>query len=300
MSAFTESRNPASNEIDTLPTLEMVRLINREDAKVAPAVAAEAEAIAAAIDAISSRMAAGGRLIYAGAGTSGRLGVLDASECPPTFGTEPDLVIGLMAGGHRALTESIEGAEDDPTLGAQAIVDLKVGHNDCLVGIAASGRTPFVLGAMQAASERDALVISLACNRPSPMEAAAAIAIAPLVGPEVLTGSTRLKAGSAQKMVLNMISTGVMIRLGKSYGNLMVDVQQSNVKLRDRARRIVAEACGIDEAAAGVELAACNGEVKVAIVANLTGLPPEQARQKLLAHNGVIRNALTNTNNQEA
>ena len=238
----TESRNPATANIDTVSTLEMVRLINAEDAKVAPAVATQLPHIAEAIDRIAARMREGGRLIYVGAGTSGRLGVLDASECPPTFNTAPKQVVGLIAGGNIALTTAVEGAEDDREAGARAIAALNVAAKDNVVGIASSGSTPYVLGALAEARRRGALTISLACNSPAPVEALADVIIAPIVGPEVLTGSTRLKAGTAQKMVLNMLSTGVMIRLGKTYGNLMVDVRATNAKLRQRARRIVMQA----------------------------------------------------------
>ncbi len=289
---ITEARNPATNHIDTLPTLEMVRLINAEDARVAPAVTAELPAIAQAIDRIAERMRAGGRLIYIGAGTSGRLGVLDAAECPPTFSVPADRVVGLIAGGRRALYESVEGAEDDPDAGARDVAELGVGPADSVVGIAASGRTPYVLGGLAEARRRGALVIGLACNRPCPLEELADIMIAPLVGPEVITGSTRLKAGTAQKMVLNMLSTGVMIRLGKTFGNLMVDVQPTNSKLRARARRIVASACNLpaDEAAALLER--CGGEVKTAIVCALLGVTADEARQRLAAAGGVIRQAI--------
>ncbi len=293
----TEARNPATEQIDTLSTLEMVRLINAEDARVAEAVAVELPQIAAAIDAIAERMRRGGRLIYIGAGTSGRLGVLDASECPPTFGTPPELVVALIAGGTRAITEAVEGAEDDAEAGAREIAALEVGPQDSVVGIAASGRTPYVIGGMAEARWRGALVISLATNHPAPLEELAAIAIAPLVGPEVIAGSTRLKSGTAQKMVLNMLSTGVMIRLGKTFSNLMVDVQPTNAKLRARARRIVAQAgesAGrpISEEEAGAMLEACGGEVKTAIVALLAQVTPEEARARLAAAGGVVRGAL--------
>lgn len=289
---LTEARNPATACIDTLPTLEMARLINAEDRTVAEAVGRELEHIAAAIDAIAVRMAQGGRLIYIGAGTSGRLGVLDASECPPTFGTAPEQVIGLIAGGERAIRHAVEGAEDDREAGAADIAALQVTPLDSVVGIAASGRTPYVLGGMAEAKRRGALVLSLACHHPSPMADLADIWIAPLTGPEVITGSTRLKAGTAQKLVLNMLSTGVMIRLGKTYGNLMVDVQPSNAKLRARARRIVELACDLSPEAAQAALAACNHEVKTAIVAQLAGLSPEEARSRLARAQGVVRAAL--------
>jgi len=290
--SFTESRNPATCNIDAIPTLEMVRLINAEDAKVATAVEAELPAIAAAIDAIAERMRRGGRLIYIGAGTSGRLGVLDASECPPTFSAAPGQVVGVIAGGPTALTTAVERAEDSPDSGAVDVAALDVGPDDSLVGVAASGGTPYVLGGMAEARRRGALVVSVACNRPAPVHAAADIAIAPIVGPEVITGSTRLKAGTAQKMVLNMLSTGAMVRLGKTYGNLMVDVQATNAKLQARARRIVAVACDISEEQAGELLVACNGEVKTAIVVSLNDVSPEEARQQLQAVDGVVRHTL--------
>lgn len=289
---ITESRNPATAQIDALSTLEMVRLINAEDARVAGAVAAELPAVARAIDAIAGRMRGGGRLIYVGAGTSGRLGVLDASECPPTFNTPPGQVVGLIAGGTRALTHVAEGAEDDADAGARDVSAADVAGHDSVVGIAASGRTPYVVGALAEAKRRGALTVSLACAHPSPIAELADIAIAPLVGPEVIAGSTRLKSGTAQKLVLNMLSAGVMIRLGKTYGNLMVDVQATNAKLRARARRIVAEACGLAPDAAAALLAGCAGEVKTAIVASLAAIPPEEARRRLAAVGGVVRQAL--------
>jgi N-acetylmuramic acid 6-phosphate etherase len=289
---LTESRNSATEQIDVLPTADLVRLINTEDARVPAAVAAELSPIAEAIDRIAARMRAGGRLIYVGAGTSGRLGVQDAAECRPTFSAPPGLVVALIAGGPRALTEAVEGAEDDAAAGARDVAALDVGSNDSLVAIAASGATPYPLGALIEARQRGALAVSLACNRPSPLEQAADIGIAPLVGPEVIGGSTRLKAGTAQKLVLNMISTGVMIRLGKTFGNLMVDLQPTNVKLRRRACRIVQEACGISAGEAERVLARCGGDVKVAIVVTLSGVAPEVARQRLLAAGGVVRLAL--------
>ena len=292
MNPTTESRNPNTEQIDVVSTLEMVQIINAEDAKVAPAVGEQAEAIAAAIDAIAARMQEGGRLIYVGVGTSGRLGVLDASECPPTFNTPPELVVGVIAGDRRAITDAVEGAEDDREAGVQVMVDLDISAQDSVVGIAASGRTPFVLGAMDDARQRGALVVAVVCNAGSPMQEAADIAIVPVVGPEVVTGSTRLKSGTAQKLVLNMLSTGVMIRLGKTYGNLMVDVQSTNSKLRDRARRIVMQATGLNETEAADLLAASDGEVKTAIVAALLGVDPGDARQRLDQAGGVIRKGL--------
>ena len=289
---LTEERNPLTTNIDTLPTLDMLTLINAEDQKVALAVRDELPNIAAAVEVISARMQRGGRLIYIGAGTSGRLGVLDASECPPTFGTPPELVVGLIAGGDVALTDAIEGAEDDPMGGAREIAKLDVRENDSVVSIAASGRTPYAIGGLEEAKKRGALTVSIACNRPSPLEELAEIAIAPIVGPEVVSGSTRLKAGTAQKMVLNMISTGVMIRLGKTYSNLMVDVQPTNVKLRQRARRMVAEAAGLSLERAIKILQDCDGEVKTAIVVVLADVSPEVARQRLRATSGFVRKAI--------
>ncbi len=289
---LTEARNPATENIDTLSTLDMVRLINAEDARVATAVEVELSAVAEAIDRVAGRMARGGRLIYAGAGTSGRLAVLDAAECPPTFSTRPEQVVALIAGGAKAITQAVEGAEDDTEAGSRDIAALNVGELDSVVGVAASGRTPYVLGAMREARRRGALIISLACSRPSPMEELADIAIALLTGPEVITGSTRLKAGTAQKVVLNLLSTGVMIRLGKTYGNLMVDVQATNTKLRARARRIVEQATGLSPDEAAVLLHACGGDVKVAIVATMAGVLPDEARRRLTETGGVVRNAL--------
>lgn len=288
----TEARNPATASIDTMATLEMVRLINAEDGTVAAAVGLELEHIANAIDAIAARMAQGGRLIYIGAGTSGRLAMLDASECPPTFGTSPEQVVALIAGGERAIRDAVEGAEDDRDAGARDVAAQAATPMDSIIGVAASGRTPYVLGGMAEARRRGSLVVSLACHHPSPMADLADLWIAPITGPEVLTGSTRLKAGTAQKLVLNMISTGVMIRLGKTFGNLMVDVQTSNAKLRDRARRIVELACDLSPEAAEAVLAASNHEVKTAVVAQLGALSPAAARQRLELASGAVRAAL--------
>ena len=292
----TESRNPATMDIDIVPTLEMARLMNVEDRHVAEAVAAELPQIAAAIDAIAARMAQGGRLIYMGAGSSGRLGILDAAECPPTFNTSPGQVVGLIAGGESAITHAIEGAEDDAAAGAGEIAALNISRQDSVVGIAASGRTPYVLGGLEQARQRGALTIGLVGNRATDIEKIADITIAPVAGPEVIAGSTRLKASTAQKMVLNMLSTGVMIRLGKTFGNLMVDVQATNAKLRARARRIVAQAAesakGISEEEAGVLLERCNGQVKTAIVSILAEVSPTEARRRLATAGGIVRRAL--------
>ena len=293
----TESRNPATVGIDLVPTLEMARLMNVQDRRVAEAVAAELPQVAAAIDAIAARMAKGGRLIYMGAGSSGRLGILDASECPPTFNTRSEQVVGLIAGGEIAITHAVEGAEDNAAAGAREIAAMNVSQYDSVVGIAASGRTPYVLGGLEQARQCGALVIGLVGNRATTIEKIVDICIAPVSGPEVITGSTRLKASTAQKMVLNMLSTGVMIRLGKTFSNLMVDVQTTNVKLRARAQRIVALATEstdqrISEKEAGVLLEQCNGEVKTAIVSMLAELSPKEARQRLATAGGIIRKAL--------
>lgn len=288
----TEQRNPASTRIDDVTTREMVAIINQEDARVAAAVETELDAIAHAIDLIVERVQRGGRLIYIGAGTSGRLGVLDASECPPTFGTDPSLVIGLIAGGDTALRHSIEGAEDDPEQGRAALLGIDLSTNDVVVGIAASGRTPYVLGALAYAKEVGAGTIGLGNSAQSELSKQADIAITPLPGPEIVTGSTRMKAGTSQKLVLNMLSTGVMIKLGKTFGNLMVDVKSSNAKLQMRAVHIVAEATGISDDAAAEALGASNNEVKTAIVSLLSQLTPDEARTRLARHQGIVARAI--------
>ncbi len=288
----TEKINPATSEIDRMSPLEIVQVINAEDAKVAEAVRHELPHIARAIEEIAARMRRGGRLLYFGAGTSGRLGALDASECPPTFNLPPEMVIGSVAGGPIALTLAVEDLEDSAEAGTADAERLGVTKTDTLVGIAASGRTPYVLGAIARAKEVGALTIGLACNRNTPLEKAVEIMIAPVVGPEVITGSTRLKAGTAQKMVLNMLSTGAMILLGKTFGNLMVDVQATNQKLHRRAISIVRQATGVDEDAAEGLLSVSGGEVKTAIMVGRTGIEPELARERLAAHSGILRVAL--------
>jgi N-acetylmuramic acid 6-phosphate etherase len=288
----TEARNPASEKIDTLSALELVRLMNAEDARVAEAVGREAQPIARAIEVIASRLKAGGRLIYIGAGTSGRLGVLDASECPPTFSTPPELVVGLIAGGYGALTRAVEGAEDHPE---HAVDDLKRIHfaaTDVLVGIATSGRTPYVIGGLKYARQLGAFAIGLACNDGSALTDAADLMITPVVGPEVISGSTRLKAGTATKLVLNMLTTGAMVLLGKTYGNLMVDLKATNTKLILRTRRIVAELTGLSEEAAEDQLVRCGGELKTAVVAQRHGVSAEVARRLLARAGGQLRAAL--------
>lgn len=288
----TEQRNARTAEIDTLSTLEMLRVINDEDAGVATAVAAQLPFIAEAVDGIVARIQDGGRLIYIGAGTSGRLGVLDASECPPTFNTPASMVVGLIAGGDHALRNAVEHVEDSPEAGAEALREMDVNAGDTVVGIAASGRTPFVLGAIAHAREVGALTVGLCNSADSALGAAVEIPIAVISGPEVVTGSTRMKSGTAQKLVLNMLSTGAMIRLGKTYGNLMVDVQPTNEKLKVRAVRIVAEATGLDTEAAKAALAAADGDVKAAIVSVLTGYDAATARARIDAANGRIRTVI--------
>jgi N-acetylmuramic acid 6-phosphate etherase len=286
---LTESRNPRSESIDALSPLEIVRLMNSEDARVVEAVGAEAASIARAIEWAADRFRRGGRLIYAGAGTSGRLGVLDAAECPPTFSTPPEMVVGLIAGGPTALTRAVEGAEDDLDRGAADISALEVGALDLVVGIATSGRTPYVLGAVREARGRGAATIGLSCNRPSLLGGEVDLEIAPLVGAEVISGSTRLKAGTATKMILNMISTGAMVQIGKTLGNRMVDLQPTNEKLRIRSRRILRELAGVDDAIACDILARCGGHLKRALVVALAGVEPDAAQPLLDAHGGQVR-----------
>jgi N-acetylmuramic acid 6-phosphate etherase len=288
----TETRNPRTTVIDQIPAKDIITMILAEDRAVVPAVAAEAPNIAKLAEVVADRLRAGGRLIYAGAGTSGRLGALDAAECPPTYGTDPAQIVALIAGGEGALTRSIEGAEDDPAGGANDIADLETGAKDVVVGIAASGRTPYVLGAVEEAKRRGAFVAGLACTRPSPLEEAVTLMIAPIVGPEVITGSTRMKAGTAQKLVLNTLTTTVMVLLGKTYGNLMVDVQPTNEKLRYRAIRIVAMATGIEVPQAAELLDRADGQPKVAIVMELAGMDAETARSRLEEAGGSVREAL--------
>ena len=288
----TEASNPASAHIDELPTLAMLELINDEDAKVAAAVRAELPSIARAIDEVSARFTRGGHLFYIGAGTSGRLGVLDASECPPTFSVPPDLFQGLIAGGDRALRLSSEHSEDSPEEGARDLQESGFSQADALIGIAASGRTPYVLGALAYAKSLGALTIGLTCVPGSAISQAVDIAINPATGPEVLTGSTRLKAGTATKLVLNMLSTGVMVRSGATYGNLMVNVRPTNAKLVDRAQRIIAAATGCPPQAAADLLEASGKNVEVAIAMQKLSLTREAAEAKLANSNGILSKAL--------
>ncbi len=288
----TEERNPNSRELDTLDTLALVRLFNAEDAKVAEAVAAVAPSIARAIDVIADRLEKGGRLIYIGAGTSGRLGVLDASECPPTFNAAPEQVIGLIAGGRPALVASIEAAEDSPEAGAAELRNISLNHLDVVVGIAASGRTPYVLGALDESRATGAFTIGFSCNEQAEICRHADLCITPIVGPEVLTGSTRMKAGTATKMVLNMLTTGAMVRLGKTFGNLMIDVRATNAKLVERSIGIVQEICACSRTSAQEVLQQCDGEVKRAVLAQLAGVSADEARSRLQEANGRLRDAL--------
>jgi N-acetylmuramic acid 6-phosphate etherase len=289
---LTEAINPATAAIDSLSARAIVAAIAAEDAKVAPAVAAVGDEIARLVDVVAERMRRGGRLIYVGAGTSGRLGVLDAAECPPTFSARPEQVVGLIAGGATALTRSVEDIEDRPEAGRDAIGALGAGPDDVVLGIAASGRTPYVLGALAEARSRGAFVAGLACTHPSPLAEAVELMIAPIVGPEVIAGSTRMKAGTAQKLVLNTISTAVMIRLGKTFGNLMVDVRPLNSKLRRRAVGIVATATGLAPEQARAVLEAAAYEPKTAIVMVLAGVMADVARRRLAAGAGHVRAAL--------
>ncbi|MER5460386.1 N-acetylmuramic acid 6-phosphate etherase [Streptomyces sp. NPDC002668] len=288
----TEAFRPELADIDQLPTLEIARIMNGEDETVPAAVAAQLPRIAAAIDDTAARMSRGGRLVYAGAGTAGRLGVLDASECPPTFNTDPAEVLGLIAGGPSAMVKAVEGAEDSKELAASDLDALKLTADDTVVGISASGRTPYAIGAVEHARSLGALTIGLSCNADSALGAAADHGIEVVVGPELLTGSTRLKAGTAQKLVLNMISTITMIRLGKTYGNLMVDVRASNEKLRARSRRIVALATGAPDEEIEAALAATDGEVKNAILTILGSVDGPTAARLLTESRGHLRAAL--------
>jgi N-acetylmuramic acid 6-phosphate etherase len=262
---LTEQLNPASANIDRLSTEQALRVIKDEDCKVADAVGREIPAIARAVDAIAAAMEGGGRLFYIGAGTSGRLGVLDASECPPTFNVPPDLVQGIIAGGEAALSRATETSEDDPSLGARDLLARGFRAGDVLVGIAASGRTPYVLGAVAEAARLGAVTIGISCTPDSELARAVQIAITPLSGPEIVAGSTRMKAGTATKLVLNMLTTAVFIRRGYVYGNLMINVQPKNSKLADRAKRIVAQAAGVSYERAGELLAAAGNDVRRAI-----------------------------------
>ena len=292
----TEARNPATTHIDTMSTMAMVKTINAEDQKVALAVAGESDQIAKAIDQASTRYSAGGRLIYIGAGTSGRLGVLDAAELVPTYGIKPERAIGLIAGGKKAMFAAVEGAEDSITMGETDLKNLKLTANDIVIGLAASGRTPYVIGGLKYAAKVQALTIAVACVPNSVIGQIAEIAINAVVGPEVITGSTRMKAGTAQKMILNMISTGVMIRQGKVYQNVMVDVQPTNDKLVDRACRIISETAEIPTAKALSFLKKADNDVALAIVMAKTGKSKIVAKQLLAKYHSIVSDVLNSLN----
>ena len=289
---LTEQRNPATEEIDLADPLSIVAMLNREDRMVPEAVWEVREQVAKAIELVERAFRAGGRLVYVGAGSSGRLGVLDASECPPTFGTPPSLVVGVIAGGAPALVRSQEGAEDDFDAGGDAVEERHVAALDVVFGIAASGTTPYVRGALARASARGAKTILLACSDPPrDLLESVDLAILPKVGPEALTGSTRLKAGTATKLVLNAVTTGAMIRMGRAYGNLMVDLVALSEKLHDRAERMLMEVAGCDRAAAQAAIAAAGGHVKTAIVMQRLGVGREEAERLLAEHGGYVRKA---------
>ncbi|ELP34760.1 N-acetylmuramic acid 6-phosphate etherase [Rhodopirellula baltica] len=288
----TEASNPASAQIDSLSALQIVQLINQQDALVAAAVNTQAEMIAEAVDVIADRFRSNGRLIYLGAGTSGRLGVLDASECPPTFRTPPEMVVGVIAGGPEALTRAIEGAEDHPEFAERDLAEINLSSNDVLVGIATSGRTPYVIGGLKYARSIGAFTIGLSCNPNCQLRPLSQIMIAPIVGPEIVSGSTRMKAGTATKMVLNMLTTGAMIRIGKTYSNRMVDVRATNEKLVARSRQMLSEIVGISSDQAEQLLQQCNGEVKTAIVVHKKEVSPQTARQMLVDVDGHLSRLL--------
>lgn len=288
----TETRNPRTMNLDKMTSLEIATTMNTEDTQAVKSITAELPKIATAIDWATEALEAGGRIIYMGAGTSGRLGVLDASECPPTFGVSPDLVVGLIAGGEKAFTKAVEGAEDNAALGKEDLVAHGLNRHDVVIGLAASGRTPYVLGGIGYAKSLGCKTVGIACNKGSKVGAASDLAIEPVTGPEVLTGSTRLKAGTVQKLILNMISTGSMVKVGKAYQNLMVDVQQTNEKLVVRGQNIVMEATGCTRKEAIESLEASDGHVKTAIVAVLLGCDPNKAKDYLNQANGHVRDAV--------
>lgn len=290
---LTEQVNPASEGIDGLPTEQILRIMNAEDARIAASIQMEIQAITRAVEAIANAIQGGGRLFYIGAGTSGRLGVLDAAECPPTFNVSPDLVQGIIAGGQAALARASEATEDDPELGVQDLRAHGFTSRDVLVGIAASGRTPYVLGAVGEARRLGAVTIGISCTPDSELSGVVDIAIEPKPGPEIIAGSTRLRAGTATKLVLNMLSTATMIRLGHVYGNLMVNVQPKNAKLLDRARRIIAQAAGVDPERASELLSAAGNSVKTAIVMEKLALSRDEAERRLRDAGGRVSTALS-------
>ncbi|SET30282.1 N-acetylmuramic acid 6-phosphate etherase [Thorsellia anophelis] len=291
-SMITESRNPSSSDIDTVSTVEMLKIINAEDKKVPIAVEKILPEITTVVDIIVDRFKHGGRLVYIGAGTSGRLGILDASECPPTYGTSPGQVIAFIAGGEKAILHAVENAEDKPELGVQDLKSIDFNKNDVLIGIAASGRTPYVKGALEYANELGATTAYLGCNPKGELATIAKINLVPVVGPEVITGSSRMKAGTAQKLVLNMLTTGSMIKSGKVYGNLMVDVESTNEKLVARQKKIVMDATECSYEVAEKALNEADGHCKTAIVMVLTNQDANIARSLLAKHNGFIRAAI--------
>lgn len=288
----TERRNPDTMDLDTMTPLEVVTAMNREDAKVPQAIQPVLPAIAQAVEWAIAALEHGGRVFYLGAGTSGRLGVLDAAECPPTFGVSPDLIVGLIAGGEQAFIKAVEGAEDSRELGRQDLESRNLTAHDLVIGIAASGRTPYVLGALDYANGLGCHTVAISCNQGSAIGQAAQLAIEVVVGPEVLTGSTRLKAGTAQKLVLNMISTATMVGVGKAYHNLMVDVMQTNEKLQVRAQNIVMEATGVDRDTAKDAIAQADGHAKTAITMILAQCSAQEARQRLEKARGHVRQAI--------
>lgn len=288
----TERRNPDTMDLDTMTPLEVVTAMNREDAKVPQAIQPVLPAIAQAVEWAIAALEQGGRVFYLGAGTSGRLGVLDAAECPPTFGVSPDLIVGLIAGGEQAFIKAVEGAEDSRELGRQDLESRNLTAHDLVIGIAASGRTPYVLGALDYANGLGCHTVAISCNQGSAIGQAAQLAIEVVVGPEVLTGSTRLKAGTAQKLVLNMISTATMVGVGKAYHNLMVDVMQTNEKLQVRAQNIVMEATGVDRDTAKEAIAQADGHAKTAITMILAQCSAQEARQRLEKARGHVRQAI--------
>ncbi|WP_340081694.1 N-acetylmuramic acid 6-phosphate etherase [Terribacillus sp. FSL K6-0262] len=288
----TEKRNESTMQLDQLSTREVLQLMNKEDRTVPEAVEAALPAIEAAVQQVIATFQAGGRLIYTGAGTSGRLGILDAVECPPTFSTPEEMVQGLLAGGMSAFRKAKEGAEDNPELGARELEEIGLSAKDTIIGIAASGRTPYVIGALDYAAAVGAATVSIACNKGAAISKHAKISIEVETGPEILTGSTRLKAGTAQKLVLNMISTASMVGVGKVYKNLMVDVKPTNDKLRERAKRIIMEATGADYASAEKVLEQADGQVKTAIIMLLLDVPKEEAEVKLHDAGGFVRTAI--------
>ena len=289
---MTEQVNPATTDIDLCSSEEIARLINEEDKKIAEAVSLCLPEIGKAVDAIVAGMRKGGHLYYVGAGTSGRLGVLDASECPPTYGTDPSLVVGIIAGGETALRNAVEGAEDDPIAGAGEISSRGIDENDVVVGITASGSARYVYGALEEARKRGAVTVAVCTTSPAALSETADISILPVVGPEPIMGSTRMKSGTAQKMVLNMLTTATMVRLGKTFHNLMVDLTPTNIKLVDRTARIVMQATGADRPTADAALAAAGNKPKVAIVALLTGCDPATAKKALDDSDGLVRGAI--------